>query len=84
MHDAAALRALAERLEDHKAHRSEQAELEAVVLIKAADRIDSMQKTLKAIGDIVKIRMYRGRTEPFLYDIQRAIDAVLGGKHNDI
>ena len=84
MHDAAALRALAERLEDHKAHKSDQAELEAIVLIKAADRIDGMARTLRAIEDIVKVRMYRGRTEPFLIDIQRAIHAVIGDRRGDI
>lgn len=82
--DADALRAIAAQMEDHEAYRSDAMGLEALVLINAATRLDSMEKTLRAIESIIKIRMYRGRTEPFLTDIQRAIHAALGNQNLDI
>ena len=84
MVDADALRTIAAQMEDHKAYRADQMGIEALVLVNAATRLDSMERTLKAIESVIKIRMYRGRTEPFLMDIQRAIHATLGSQHTDI
>jgi len=84
MIDADALRAIAAQMEDHEAYRSDAMGIEALVLTNAATRLDSMERTLKAIESIIKIRMYRGRTEPFLMDITRAIHATLNNQHTDI
>jgi len=84
MIDADALRAIAAQMDDHEAYRADQWGIEALVLTNAATRLDSMERTLMAIEGIIKVRMYRGRTEPFLMDIQRAIHATLGNQHTDI
>ena len=83
MIDADALRAIAAQMEDHEAYRADSMGLEAIALVNAADHIDSMERTLRAIDGIIRIRMYRGRTEPFLLDIRRAIHAVIGPAHPD-
>ena len=84
MIDADALRAIAAQMEDHETYRADGFGLEALVLTNAATRLDSMEKTLRAIERIIKVRMYRGRTEPFLMDIQRAIHAALDNQRLDI
>ena len=84
MIDADALRAIAAQMDDHEAYRADQMGIEALVLTNAATRLDSMERTLKAIEGIIRVRMYRGRTEPFLMDIQRAINVALNNQLTEI
>lgn len=50
----------------------------------AATRIQELEDALMHIGRVIKIRMYHGRTEPFLMDIERTVRTAIGNSADDI